>query len=183
MRRRGPEKQTEHRVLVLVSSLASTHLSYSSRTPRSFQCHLIVHTFYCLVTLARRVERYVRFSIALSTVLTRSPSYLRTYGIPVYSKHDLNRPQVYMMTAGAAYNYLEVFSSKRGAVKDAASCPLMKLLDELLLEICRLVVKVPGHSSATSPFWPTMSRLPSGRLVLRTLSLCHQCKTSLLYSR
>jgi hypothetical protein len=84
-------------------------------------------------------------------VLTRSPSYLRTYGILLYSKHDLNRPQVYMMTAGAAYNYLETFSSKRGvsnltaSVKDAASCPLMKLSNELLLEICRLVVKVPGH--------------------------------------
>jgi hypothetical protein len=56
-----------------------------------------------------------------------------------------------MMTAGAAYNYLEAFSNKRGAfnltasVKDGASCTLMKLPNELLLEICRFVVKVPGH--------------------------------------
>jgi hypothetical protein len=55
-----------------------------------------------------------------------------------------------MMTAGAAYNYLEAFSSKRGtfnltaSVKDAASCPLMKPPNELLLEICRLILKVPG---------------------------------------
>jgi hypothetical protein len=105
--------------------------------------------------LSRCVQRYVHSSYSFhplsDDMLTKHSSYLRTYGIPVYSKHDLNRPQAYMMTAGAAYNYLEAFSSKRGAfnltasVKDAASCSLMKLPNELLLEICRLVVKVPGH--------------------------------------
>jgi hypothetical protein len=39
-----------------------------------------------------------------NTLLTRSPSYLRTYGIPVYSQIDLNGQKTYMMTAGAAYN-------------------------------------------------------------------------------
>jgi hypothetical protein len=93
----------------------------------------------------------LRILMTKNTVLTRSPSYLRKLGIPVYSQVDLNGQKTYMMTAGAAYNYLEAFSNKRGAfnltasVKDAASCPLMKLPNELLLDICRLVVKVTGH--------------------------------------
>jgi hypothetical protein len=105
--------------------------------------------------LSYRVQRYVynrySFHSPQDDMLTKHSSYLRKFGIPVYSQVDLNGQKTYMMTAGAAYNYLEAFSNKRGAfdltasVKDVASCPIMKLPNELLLEICRLVVKVPGH--------------------------------------
>jgi hypothetical protein len=55
-----------------------------------------------------------------------------------------------MMTAGAAYAYLETISRKRGmavhtsSVKNASSCPFLTLPNELKSEICRLVLKVTG---------------------------------------
>jgi hypothetical protein len=81
--------------------------------------------------------------------MTRS-SYLRTYGIPVYSKVNANNQKVYMMTAGAAYAYLQKISSKRGmdvhtsSVKNASSRPFLTLPDELKSEICRLVLEITG---------------------------------------
>ncbi|KAI4834408.1 hypothetical protein E4T44_08829 [Aureobasidium sp. EXF-8845] len=90
--------------------------------------------------LTRRVE----------SVLTKRASYLRTYGIPVYSKVNANRQKVFMMTAGAAYAYLETISSKRGmdihtsSVKNASSSPFLTLPNELKAEICHLVLEVTG---------------------------------------
>jgi hypothetical protein len=83
-------------------------------------------------------------------VLTKRSSYLRTYGIPVYSKVNAYNQKVYMMTAGAAYACLETISSKRGmdvhtsSVKNASSSSFLTLPNELKSEICRLVLEVTG---------------------------------------
>jgi hypothetical protein len=104
--------------------------------------------------LAHRTNRCVHnayiFHPSRVTMLTKRSSYLQTYGIPVHTKLDSSNQRVYSMTAGAAYAFVEATSSKRNKVvhaifgKGTSASPLLGLPAELLLKICRLVLKVSG---------------------------------------
>jgi hypothetical protein len=54
-------------------------------------------------------------------MLTKRLSYLQIYGIPVHTKLDSKNQRVYLMTAGAAYAFVEATSSKRNNVAHAIS--------------------------------------------------------------
>jgi len=104
--------------------------------------------------LARRVERCVdetySFHSSRFTMLTKHSSYLRTYGIPVHSKHNSSNQKMYSMTAGAAYAFTKRLYSKcfgdglAIAEQATSSCLFMKIPLEVRVKIYHLILKVSG---------------------------------------